>query len=224
GLQMARMLRPDVILLDVTMPKMDGWTVLTELKADPELASIPVVMITILDEHSLGYALGASDYLIKPVEWTRLKSVMTRYRTPDNSLVLAVDDDADALQRTATMLERENLNVVTAANGQEALERVALEKPGLILLDLVMPVMDGFGFLHALRSREDWRDIPVIVLTSKDLTTEEFNQLQGQTERILTKGDIDLRDLAAQIRVMVQTPDEQQADRHERQVEPETMP
>ncbi|MBB3996779.1 response regulator [Aureimonas pseudogalii] len=224
GLQMARMLHPDVILLDVTMPKMDGWTVLTELKADPELASIPVVMITILDEHSLGYALGASDYLIKPVEWSRLKSVMTRYRTPGNSLVLAVDDDADALQRTATMLERETLNVVTAANGQEALERVALERPGLILLDLVMPVMDGFGFLHALRSREDWRDIPVIVLTSKDLTTEEFNQLQGQTERILTKGDIDLRDLAAQIRVMVQTPDEQQADRHERQVEPETMP
>ncbi|MET0257680.1 MAG: response regulator [Methylobacterium sp.] len=224
GLQMARMLHPDVILLDVTMPKMDGWTVLTELKADPELASIPVVMITILDEHSLGYALGASDYLIKPVEWSRLKSVMTRYRTPDNSLVLAVDDDADALQRTATMLERENLNVVTAANGQEALERVALERPGLILLDLVMPVMDGFGFLHALRSREDWRDIPVIVLTSKDLTTEEFNQLQGQTERILTKGDIDLRDLAAQIRVMVQTPQEQQADRHERQVELETKP
>ncbi|WP_192843165.1 response regulator [Aureimonas sp. AU12] len=226
GLEMARLLRPDVILLDVTMPKMDGWTVLTELKADPELAGIPVVMITILDEHSLGYALGASDYLLKPVEWNRLKSVMTRYRTPDNSLILAVDDDEDALQRTATMLERENLNVVTALNGEEALERVALERPGLILLDLVMPVMDGFGFLHALRSREEWRDIPVIVLTSKDLTTDEFNQLQGQTKQILTKGDVDLRDLAAQIRVMVQanTQDDDGKDPQAQQVELEVLP
>ncbi len=202
GLEMARMLKPDVILLDVTMPKMDGWTVLTELKADPELSEIPVIMITIIDEHSLGFALGASDYLLKPVEWTKLKSVMTRYRTPDNMLVLAVDDDEDALQRTATFLEREGLDVVTAVNGQEGLERVAVQKPGLILLDLVMPVMDGFGFLNALRSREEWRDIPVLVLTSKDLTREEFTRLQGQTSRILMKGDVDLRELAGQIRVM----------------------
>jgi CheY-like chemotaxis protein/two-component sensor histidine kinase len=221
GLEMARLLRPDVILLDVTMPKMDGWTVLTELKADPELAGIPVVMITILDEHSLGYALGASDYLLKPVEWNRLKSVMTRYRTPDNSLILAVDDDEDALQRTATMLERENLNVVTALNGEEALERVALERPGLILLDLVMPVMDGFGFLNALRSRPEWRDIPVLVLTSKDLTREEFERLQRQTSRILMKGDVDLRELAAQIRVMTRkTASEALPDGQESELEP----
>ncbi len=202
GLELARMVKPDVILLDVTMPKMDGWTVLTELKADPDLSEIPVIMITIIDEHSLGFALGASDYLLKPVEWSKLKSVMARYRTPDNSLVLAVDDDEDALQRTATLLEREGLDVVTAVNGQEGLERVAVQKPGLILLDLVMPVMDGFGFLNALRSREEWRDIPVLVLTSKDLTREEFERLQGQTQRILMKGDVDLRELAGQIRVM----------------------
>ncbi|WP_061977388.1 MULTISPECIES: response regulator [unclassified Aureimonas] len=221
GLEMARMLKPDVILLDVTMPKMDGWTVLTELKADPELTDIPVIMITIIDEHSLGFALGASDYLLKPVEWTKLKSVMTRYRTPDNSLVLAVDDDEDALQRTATLLEREGLDVVTAVNGQEGLERVAVQKPGLILLDLVMPVMDGFGFLNALRSRPEWRDIPVLVLTSKDLTREEFERLQGQTSRILMKGDVDLRELAGQIRVMTRkTPSEALPAGQESELEP----
>ncbi|WP_182086756.1 response regulator [Aureimonas sp. ME7] len=204
GLEMARLLKPDVILLDVTMPKMDGWAVLTELKADPDVAGIPVIMITIIDEHSLGYALGAADYLLKPVEWNRLKAVMERFRTADNALILAVDDDADGLQRTATLLEREDLKVITALNGREALERMETERPGLILLDLVMPEMDGFTFLRAMRQRAEWRDIPVVVLTSKDLTGEELRFLQGQAEEIFTKGDVDLRELAAQIRVMVE--------------------
>ncbi|WP_279480476.1 response regulator [Aureimonas sp. SK2] len=203
GLEMARLLKPDVILLDVTMPKMDGWAVLTELKGDPDVSHIPVVMITIIDEHSLGYALGAADYLLKPVEWNRLKSVLDRFRTEDNGLILAVDDDEDGLHRTATMLEREGLKVITALNGREALARMEVERPGLILLDLVMPEMDGFAFLKAMRERGEWREIPVVVLTSKDLTAEEMRFLQGQAEDIFTKGDVDLRDLASQIRVMV---------------------
>ncbi|WP_156420865.1 response regulator [Aureimonas sp. AU22] len=203
GLEMARLLKPDVILLDVTMPKMDGWAVLTELKGDPDVSDIPVVMITIIDEHSLGYALGAADYLLKPVEWNRLKGVLDRFRTADNGLVLAVDDDEDGLHRTATMLEREGLKVITALNGREALARIEHERPGLILLDLVMPEMDGFAFLSAMRERADLRDIPVVVLTSKDLTAEEMRFLQGQAEDVFAKGDVNLRDLAAQIRVMV---------------------
>jgi len=203
GLDMARVIKPDVILLDVTMPKMDGWTVLTELKADPELSSIPVVMITIIDEHNLGYALGAADYLLKPVEWNKLKSVMDRFRSADNTLVLAVDDDEDALERSVTMLEREGLSVETARNGREALERVEAARPGLILLDLMMPVMDGFGFLQILRSKPEWRSIPVIVLSSKDLTADESRRLQSQTDQVLAKGDTDLRELAADIRVMM---------------------
>jgi CheY-like chemotaxis protein len=203
GLDMARVIRPDVILLDVTMPKMDGWTVLTELKADPDLASIPVVMITIIDEHNLGYALGAADYLLKPVEWNKLKAVMDRFRTADNTLVLAVDDDEDALQRSVTMLEREGLSVVTARNGREALEKLEEARPGLILLDLMMPVMDGFAFLQVLRSRPGGGSIPVIVLSSKDLTADEARRLQSQTDQVLAKGDTDLRELAAEIRVMM---------------------
>ncbi|WP_416356920.1 response regulator [Aureimonas phyllosphaerae] len=203
GLEMARLLKPDVILLDVTMPKMDGWAVLTELKGDPEVSAIPVVMITIIDEHSLGYALGAADYLLKPVEWNRLKAVLDRFRTSDNGLILAVDDDEDGLHRTATMLEREGLKVITALNGREALARMETERPSLILLDLVMPEMDGFAFIKAMRERADWREIPVVVLTSKDLNADEKRFLQGQAEDVFSKGDVDLRDLAAQIRVMV---------------------
>ncbi len=167
------------------------------------MSAIPVVMITIIDEHSLGYALGAADYLLKPVEWNRLKAVLDRFRTNDNGLILAVDDDEDGLHRTATMLEREGLKVITALNGREALARMETERPSLILLDLVMPEMDGFAFLKAMRERADWREIPVVVLTSKDLTADEKRFLQGQAEDIFSKGDVDLRDLAAQIRVMV---------------------
>ncbi len=203
GLEMARALKPDVILLDVTMPKMDGWAVLTALKGDPEVSHIPVVMITIIDEHSLGYALGAADYLLKPVEWNRLKAVLDRFRTDDNGLILAVDDDEDGLHRTATMLEREGLKVITALNGREALARMEAERPGLILLDLVMPELDGFGFLKAMRAKPEWQGIPVVVLTSKDLTADEKRFLQGQADDIFTKGDVDLRELAAEIRVMV---------------------
>jgi len=203
GLEMARLIRPDVILLDVTMPKMDGWSVLTELKADPELAAIPVVMITIIDEHNLGYALGASDYLLKPVEWNRLKLVMDRFRTPDNTTVLAVDDDEDALARTTTMLERQGLAVTTARNGREALAEIGKGLPGLILLDLVMPEMDGFAFLRELRAKPECRSIPVIVLSSKDLSAEETRMLQRQADQVLAKTDTDLRELAADIRVMI---------------------
>jgi CheY-like chemotaxis protein len=192
---------------------MDGWTVLTELKADPDLASIPVVMITIIDEHNLGYALGAADYLLKPVEWNKLKAVMDRFRATDNTLVLAVDDDEDALQRSVTMLEREGLSVMTARNGREALEKLEEAHPGLILLDLMMPVMDGFAFLQVLRSRPGGRSIPVIVLSSKDLTADEARRLQSQTDQVLAKGDTDLRELAADIRVMMNetTPDARKA-------------
>ncbi|KQT83800.1 response regulator [Aurantimonas sp. Leaf443] len=204
GLEMARAIRPNVIILDVTMPRMDGWAVLTELKADPVLAGIPVVMITVIDEHNLGYALGASDYLLKPVEWDRLKRVMSRYRADADALVLAIDDDADTLARFSTMMMRENLPVVTAPNGRIGLERVAERIPTLILLDLVMPVMNGFEFLQALRANPEWRTIPVVVLTSKDLTADEWRRLQSDADQILSKGEVALKDLAAEIRVIVE--------------------
>ncbi len=151
GLALARALRPRAILLDVTMPGMDGWSVLSALKADPDLAGIPVVMVTFLTERALASSLGAADYVVKPVDWDRLRHVMERFREAEGD-VLVVDDEADTRHRTRQTLEKNGWTVVEAANGQEALDQVARAIPRLILLDLNMPVMDGFDFLQALRA------------------------------------------------------------------------
>lgn len=203
GLEMARLTRPDAILLDVTMPRMDGWTVLTALKADADLSRIPVIMLTVIDEHSLGYALGASDYLLKPVEWDQLRKVMDRFRAKADALVLAVDDDADLLSRMRASLEREGFRVMTALNGLEALAELDRETPDLILTDLVMPQMDGFGFIRAARKRPQTATTPIVVLTSKDLTRAEFRELRQETEEVIAKHEVALSELAEQLRVIV---------------------
>ncbi|RYF09136.1 MAG: response regulator, partial [Oxalobacteraceae bacterium] len=195
---------PTVIILDVTMPKMDGWAVLTELRADPVLANVPVVMVTIIDEHNLGYSLGASDYLLKPVEWNRLRDVMARYRLDNEGLILAIDDDADTLERFTSLMAKENIPVVTASNGELGLERVAERIPTLILLDLVMPVMNGFEFLEKLRAKPEWKSIPVVVLSSKDLTAKEWQRLQSDADQVLSKSNVALRELVAEIHVIMQ--------------------
>jgi CheY-like chemotaxis protein len=200
---MARAINPTVIILDVTMPKMDGWAVLTELRADPVLANVPVVMVTIIDEHNLGYSLGASDYLLKPVEWNRLRDVMARYRLDNDGLILAIDDDADTLERFTSLMAKENIPVVTASNGELGLERVAERIPTLILLDLVMPVMDGFEFLEKLRAKPEWKSIPVVVLSSKDLTAKEWQRLQSDADQVLSKSNVALRELVAEIHVII---------------------
>ena len=200
GIEIARATLPHAILLDVMMPQMDGWSVLKTIKADPAIQAIPVVMVTFVNEPALGASLGAADLVPKPVSWERLKSVMDRFRG-DGGDVLVVDDDPDARLRLRTVLEREGWPVAEAANGQEALAAVARRTPQLILLDLTMPVMDGFDFLHALRERPGCADIPVVVLTARDLNAEERRQLQG-ADRVLQKGQTDLRTLAGEIRAL----------------------
>ncbi|GGD94039.1 hypothetical protein GCM10011390_10960 [Aureimonas endophytica] len=201
GLQFARDLRPSIILLDVTMPRMDGWAVLRSLKSDPDLQSIPVVMVTVIDEHHLGYSLGAADYLIKPVEWDKLRGVVDRLSLAEPVEILAIDDDEDALERAVAMLGRAGFEMRTAANGREGLERARERKPGLVLLDLMMPVMDGFDFLREFRANPDWADVPVIVLTSKDMDREDWRALQGQADKVLNKARVGMKDLIAQLRV-----------------------
>ena len=154
-------LRPAVITLDVIMPGMDGWAVLTALKADPTLADIPVVMVTMTDDRHTGYALGATDYLTKPVDPARLTTILRRYaadRAP--APVLVVEDDDAMRESTRRLLKREGWDVQVAVNGRDALDRVAECTPSLILLDLVMPEMDGFDFIGALRSSPAWQDDP----------------------------------------------------------------
>jgi signal transduction histidine kinase/CheY-like chemotaxis protein/HAMP domain-containing protein len=206
GLRLAKALRPTAITLDVLMPGMDGWTVLTALKADPDLADIPVILLTIVDDKNLGYALGAVDYLTKPIDWDRLAVILKKYRCAHPPCtVLVVEDDADTREMLRRMLIEEGWAVSEAENGQVALERVAASQPELILLDLMMPEMDGFTFVAELRQQEAWQSIPVVVVTAKDLTPEDCQRLNGYVERILQKGAHSREKLLREVRDLVAT-------------------
>jgi PAS domain S-box-containing protein len=198
GLALARRLKPRAILLDVTMPGMDGWSVLSALKADPEIASVPVVMVTFVTERALASSLGAADYVIKPVDWNRLRHVMESFRDAEGD-VLVVDDEADTRYRSRQALEKNGWSVVEAANGREGLDQVAKSIPRVILLDLNMPVMDGFDFLRELRARPGCDQIPVVVLTALDLTADDRRRLRGANQ-VLNKGDTSMRSLAEKLR------------------------
>jgi signal transduction histidine kinase/CheY-like chemotaxis protein len=197
GLELARTIAPKVILLDVMMPEMDGWSVLSALKHQAETAAIPVVMISFVADPAMSEALGAAEALPKPVDWARLEAVMERFRD-DAGVALVVDDDADMRQRLRTVLERSGWVVREAANGAEAL-KLLVPAPQLILLDLTMPVMDGFTFLHQLRETPGCLHIPVVVLSARDITGSEREQLGG-ADRILRKGEASMTDLANEVR------------------------
>jgi signal transduction histidine kinase/DNA-binding response OmpR family regulator len=201
GLRRARELSPDVITLDVLMPGMDGWSVLAALKADAALAEVPVVMLTMLDDRNLGYALGAADYLTKPIDRDRLATVLARYRR--DLPVLVVDDDADFRELARRILEREGYTVIEAENGRAALDRLRDTTPGAILLDLMMPEMDGFDFVEAVRTNSAWRSLPVVVITAKDLSSEDHERLNGYVARVLQKGALSRETLLGEVRDLV---------------------
>jgi PAS domain S-box-containing protein len=199
GLALARRLRPVAVTLDVVMPGMDGWAVLAGLKADPDTADLPVVMLTMVDDRNKGFRLGAADYLMKPVDPDRLTAVLRRnHADPAARRVLVVDDDADLRRRLRGLLEAAGWAVDEAADGREALDRLAA-RPSLVLLDLLMPGMDGFEFLAGLRDREDSRSIPVVVLTAKDLTADDHARLHGSIETVLRKGSLGSEQILAEV-------------------------
>jgi signal transduction histidine kinase/CheY-like chemotaxis protein len=199
GLEIARSVKPRVILLDVMMPEMDGWSVLAMLKQDPETADIPVVMVSFVADPVISETMGAMDALPKPVDWARLEGVLEKLRG-SGGLALVVDDDADTRQRVRTVLERRGWSVREAGNGVEALDQV-VPPPDLILLDLTMPVMDGFAFLHRLRMIPDCTDVPVIVLSARDIDRDDEQRLAG-ADLILRKGETSLQDLAAEAQAL----------------------
>jgi signal transduction histidine kinase/DNA-binding response OmpR family regulator len=202
GLALARLLRPQVITLDIAMPDLDGWHVLGQLKADETLKTIPVVLMTVLDERAKGIALKADDFLQKPVSKERLLDVIHRWLPVPGSLsVLVVEDDEVTREGIARILESEGMTVQTAADGQKALERLECVTPMLILLDLMMPGMDGFQLLEVFQERKDLRDIPVVVLTSLNLTERDRQRLGNpQVHRIFRKGDYSKADLVEVVR------------------------
>jgi CheY-like chemotaxis protein len=207
GLALARRQRPDLITLDVMMPGMDGWAVLASLKAEPELALIPVVMMTMLDNRELGVAMGATDCLTKPVDWPRLEQLLLRLTgdSQEGGVLVVEDDDgnADLLRR---LLEKAGWSVERARDGRDALQRIASQRPALILLDLMMPAMDGFMFVEQLRRNPIAAAIPVIVLTAKRLTAEDQARLNGRVSEVISKGRVTGSSLLAQIDAIVGRP------------------
>jgi CheY-like chemotaxis protein len=186
------------------MPGMDGWAVLTALKADKTLTDIPVVMLTIVDDKNMGYALGAADYLTKPVDRERLIAVVNKYRRDQlGGPVLVVEDDPATREMLARLMAKEGWPVEEAENGRVALTRVEERQPSLILLDLMMPEMDGFEFVTELRKHEDWQSIPIIVITAKDLTVEDHLRLNGYVKKILQKSAYSREALLAEVRTLV---------------------
>ncbi len=207
GLRAARDYAPVAITLDVMMPAIDGWSVLRSLKADPATADIPVIMLTMVSDKSLGFSLGASEYLTKPIDRERLHSVLLKYTPNNEALVLVIEDDEATRELLIRSLESKGHQTEQAENGRAALEVIRRDPPSLILLDLMMPEMNGFEFLHELRQNPSWRDIPVIVLTSKDLSNDERARLSGEADVVLQKGAVErealLREVARRVAVRV---------------------
>jgi CheY-like chemotaxis protein/nitrogen-specific signal transduction histidine kinase len=199
GLRLARELHPAAVTLDVMMPDLDGWTVLAAIKGDPELADIPVILVSIVDEKNRGYSLGATDYMVKPVDRAELSAALRNICGAGGRQALLVDDDDLTRRGMRLVLEQDGWQVAEAENGRVALARLAETQPDIIMLDLMMPEMDGFEFLVEMRSRAEWRDIPVLVVTAKDLTAEERSRLNGDVERVLQKGAAELDDLLREI-------------------------
>ena len=201
GLRLAGELLPAAITLDVMMPDMDGWSVLAALKADRALREIPVIMLTMVDDPERGFTLGASDYAMKPVNRLRLLQILKKYTCHHPPCpVLVVDDDPDIRSVTRAMLETEGWSVSEAGNGIEALRSMELHRPSLIFLDLAMPKMDGFEFAAEVRRHRQWRSIPIVVVTSQDLSIEDRRRLNGHVETILRKDGDSRESLLAQVR------------------------
>ena len=200
GLKLATEHMPDLITLDVMMPEMDGWEVLNTLQSNERSKKIPVIMLSMANEPDIGYSLGATDYLTKPVDWNELSTILLKHQIEsDSQTVLIVEDDETTRQMLRKSLETNDYKVRSASNGKEGLEKVKQFKPGLILLDLMMPEMDGFEFAERLREKKEWLDIPVVVITAKDLSKEDLSRLKGNVETIMQKGSYSKDELLSEV-------------------------
>jgi signal transduction histidine kinase/DNA-binding response OmpR family regulator len=192
ALNLARSLQPAAITLDVLMPGMDGWEVLNELKADAATADIPVIIVTMTTDRHLGYALGATEFLTKPVRRDQLVTLLDRHATEGGRRhALVVDDKTENRELLRRVLGNEGWRVSEAENGQAALEAVAKDPPALILLDLMMPVMDGFEFVLEMRRRDPPSEIPIVVVTAKDITDEDLRRLNGGVMGLIEREGLD---------------------------------
>ncbi|MBD2175336.1 response regulator [Pseudanabaena sp. FACHB-1998] len=220
GINLAHEVLPSAIVLDVQMPSMSGWEVLKELKSQLLTSSIPIILLTINEDHQYGsYEIGANDYLFKPIDRDRLILTIEKYRSIYFNLidkiqeynihnlplsVLIIEDDIPVRSMLKRMLEKENCIVFEAQDGQEALEHINTSMPQLILLDLMMPNIDGFEFIHLLRLRYNTPSIPIIIITARDLTDTDYNRLSGSVQKILQKTNFSYGQLLEEIMVRLE--------------------
>jgi signal transduction histidine kinase/CheY-like chemotaxis protein len=201
GLRLARELQPAAITLDVLMPEMDGWSVLAKLKADPDLAEIPVVMLTIVDNKPLAYSLGAADYLPKPLDRERIAQVLGKITAAAHEKsVLVIIDDPSAHCLVCELMEKDGWTVLRAVTGPDALEHLEQANPQAIILDLVMQEMDPLDFVERVREHAEWREVPLILLTPKDLDSEDQARLNGSVERVIQRAAMTPEGLLEEIR------------------------
>jgi len=202
GLQIAQQLKPDAITLDIMMPDMDGWMVLSALKNNPELSEIPVIILSMVEERNLGFSLGAADYLHKPVNRDQLYHTLRKYLVDGNSSqwIMLVEDDDVTRSLLASLLQKAGWQVQSAENGRIALEQLDVIKPDLILTDLMMPDMDGFELIRQLKTHQEWQHIPVVVLTAKEITAEDREQLNQKVVQIFQKSTYNREDLLNELR------------------------
>ncbi len=204
ALAKSREARPDAITLDVLMPEMDGWAVLSELKEDPALATIPVIMLTFVDDRIRGLSLGASEYLGKPIDRTKLLTALKAHCPKRHSPVVLIVEDEDATREMiCRILRKEGYRTMEAVNGLLAFERLSESAPDAIILDLLMPGMDGFEFLARLRRNSDWQAMPVIVVTAKTLTADDHRRLKGSIELLVKKSGDGVETILAHLREML---------------------
>jgi PAS domain S-box-containing protein len=192
GLTQARQLHPGLIILDLQLPRLNGWQVLTALKEDPNTASIPVVIVTSTEEQEPASSLGVQEFFVKPLHredfFCRLRTAQPRLFERSHSLrVLVVDDEPADRKLLSDLLSAECGEVLTAADGREALERLHNVRPDLVVLDLMMPEVDGFGVVEAIRGQPDWHDVPILIVTAKDLSEDERSRLKGRIQALIAK-------------------------------------
>ena len=201
GLVLARSHRPDIITLDVMMPQMNGWQVLAAIKADVHLSTTPVVLLSVVENNEIAMALGATDCLTKPIDWGKLQVCLDRLlprNDPDR--ILVVEDDPASSELVTRILQKDGWKIEKASNGREAFACMEASPPSLVLLDLMMPEMDGFELVARLRTHPTLSKIPVLVLTSKMLTPEDHARLNGRVLDVLSKGTTERNDLLEAVR------------------------
>jgi CheY-like chemotaxis protein len=203
GIRLVNELHPVAVTTDILMPGMDGWMVMDSIKSNPATSRIPVILVSVSDTRDMGVSLGAFEFVSKPVDWNRLAGILRGIAATASGHLLVVEDDADMQELWLRNLTKDGYSVETATNGRDALEKVAAKRPAAILLDLMMPEMDGFEFLARLRSTKDGAGIPVIVVTAKQLSTADTAFLKDRVQAVMQKAGNDIDSVLDAIRRQV---------------------